>query len=352
MPLRRFSCQDFRCLVAAEFEPHPHFTLVSGANASGKTSLLEAIGFLGRGRSFRGAGVRDVVRHGAAECLVTGIVETGGRDHRLGVRHGRGGLALSVDGDHSGGLAALASALPLQVIDPDVHRLVGGAPDERRRFLDWMGFHVEQGFLESWRRFRRALKQRNALLREGQGGLDSWDEEFARAGEALHEARARIVATALPTLESVAGRLLGVSVGFEYMAGWPRDQRLAAALAGHRERDRQAGTSQYGPHRADLRLRVDERVARKLVSRGQQKLLACALVLASIEVAAGALGRPPLLLLDDPAAELDAAALGRLMDAVGALGTQVVATALAPEAVPVPAEHAKFHVEQGALRPA
>ena len=349
MPLEAFTCQNFRCIAAASFEPHPRFSLISGPNASGKTSLLEGLGYLGRGRSFRGAGTRDLVRHGEAEFLLNGIDRHGGRRHRLGVRNGRNGLEISVDGDREGGVAALAASLPLQVIDPEVHSLVAGGPDERRRFIDWMAFHVEQDFLGAWRRFRRALKQRNALLRSGSDGLDSWDGEFAKAAEALDAARRRVVDRAGAPLAAVGERLLGLPVSFDYHGGWSAGQGLAEALVEHRERDRQAGATQVGPHRADLKLRLDERLARRLVSRGQQKLLACAMVLASVGIATDALGRAPLLLLDDPAAELDREALGRLMGAVEATGSQVVATALNPGALPLPAECGLFHVEQGRL---
>lgn len=352
MPLESFSCQNFRCIAGAALEPHPQFSLITGPNASGKTSLLEAIAYLGRGRSFRGAAVRDLLRHGEPEFLLTGVQRTGSRAHRLGVRNGRSGLEISVDGDREGGVAALAAALPLQVIDPEVHRLVAGAPEERRRFVDWIAFHVEHDFLETWRRFRRALKQRNALLRSGAGGLDSWDEEFLRAGEALDAARRRVVERSGPALAGLGESLLRAPVSFDYHGGWASGQSLGDALLEHRERDRQAGTTQVGPHRGDLKLRLDERLARRLVSRGQQKLLASAMVLGSIRVATDVLGRAPLLLLDDPAAELDSSALERLMASVAELGSQVIATALTPGALPRPADRALFHVEQGRLQAA
>ncbi len=353
MPLIEFTCKDFRCLEAVAFEPHPVFSLVVGPNASGKTSLLEAIAFLGQGRSFRAASARDLVRHGCEEFLLTGVAEWAGRRRRLGVQHGRGGLRQSVDGEHGGGVAELATALPLRVIDPEVHRLVAGSPEERRRFIDWIAFHVEPGFLGQWRRFRRALQQRNAGLRSDAPDLDAWDTEFVRAGEELAEARRRVVALSLPTLEAVAAGLLEVPVGFDYRQGWAVGEDLAKALRDRRSRDRQAGTTQIGPQRAELAPRMDSRLARRLVSRGQQKLLACAMVIASVEIvkreALREPGRSPLLLLDDPAAELDAAALGRLMGAVAALDSQVIATALTAASVPLPEGHALFHVKQGAL---
>lgn len=349
MPLLSLTANDFRCLQAVEFSPHPEFTLVTGANASGKTSLLEAIAYLGLGRSFRGAATRDLVRHGTDSFLLHGRVGRGDRTVRLGVRNGREGLEQSIDGERSGGTAALAEKLPLQVIDPEVHELVGGAPERRRRFIDWLTFHVEHRYAGLWRQFRRALKQRNALLRSGGRSLDSWDKEYCALATAVTEARRSVLAGAIPVLELAAGELLLAGVGLDFHRGWASDRDLADVLRESRARDLQVGTTHAGPHRADLKLRVEERMAKKLVSRGQQKLFACALIIGGLRVAGRALGETPLLLLDDPAAELDHQSLGRLMAAVGSLETQVIATALTAEALPVPASRAMFHVEQGVL---
>ena len=352
MTLTYFKCTDFRCLALAELAPAERYNLVHGPNASGKTSLLEAIAYLGRGKSFRQAPTERLVRHGAAEFLLFGRSRQGAREVALGVRNGRQGLEISVDGNRQGGAAALAEMLPLQVVDPEVHNLVAGGPEFRRRFLDWVAFHVEHGYLELWRRFRRVLRQRNAALRGGgDPALGGWDEEFVRLGSFVHEARMRVVEQLRPVMEGVGNRLLGEDVRFEYRQGWPRGDTLGAALADGAERDRQAGSSQWGPHRADLRLVYDERQARKLVSRGQQKLLACAMTLAGCEVVQQGLGRKVLLLLDDPAAELDRASLGRLMGEVVRLEGQVIATSLVREPALFPGPAATFHVEQGTLRP-
>ncbi len=143
--------------------------------------------------------------------------------------------------------------------------------------------------------------------------------------------------------------MLGSDVRFQYRPGWKEELELLEALEAGIERDLQQGSTQAGPHRADLRLIYDERQARKLVSRGQQKLLACAMVLAATETAQAALERPLLLLLDDPAAELDEDSLGRLMGRVANLGCQVIATSLQPEIGAFTAQAAMFHVEHGVL---
>jgi DNA replication and repair protein RecF len=349
--IRRFKVSDFRCIETAELTFSPDFNLVYGPNASGKTSLLEALAYLGRGKSFRGASTGSLVRHGASEFVLFGETEAGGSGRRLGVRNSREGLEVRIDGSGEGGVAALADALPLQVIDPEVHSLVAGGPELRRRFLDWVAFHVEHDHLHIWRRFRRALKQRNAALKAGSGAaaIRSWNAEFVELSMELDESRRRSLEAATEGLMEYGLRLLGTELGFEYQQGWGKDKTLERSLEEGLARDRQQGSTQHGPHRGDLKISYDERQARKLVSRGQQKLLASAMILAATDTAQVALERPLLLLLDDPAAELDGDSLSRLLDAVAGLGCQVVATSLEKAVLEIPAGAAMFHVEHGVL---
>ena len=351
--IRRFKVSNFRCLENVDLELGTSYNLVYGANASGKTSFLEALAYLGRGKSFRGAPAANLVRHGQGEFVLFGETSLDGRHQRIGVRNSTDGLEVRVDGSGEGGAAALADALPLQVIDPEVHNLVAGGPEQRRRFLDWVAFHVEHDHLAAWRRFRRALKQRNAALkaRSSAATIRSWNAEFVELSMALDASRRRSLEVAIDGLIEFGLALLETELDFEYQQGWTKDKDLELALEEGLERDLQQGATQAGPHRADLRIRYDERQARKLVSRGQQKLLASAMILAATETAQSALERPLLLLLDDPAAELDADSLERLMAAVAGLGCQVVATSLDRQALQVPPDATVFHVEHGVLTP-
>ena len=176
-----------------------------------------------------------------------------------------------------------------------------------------------------------------------------WDREFCGLGERVGAARQKVLAGCIDTLRAHGRALLGADIDFRYAPGWHAEKSLPEALEEHLERDRAIGSTQVGPHRADLRLSYDERQARRLVSRGQQKLLASAMILAGTETAQAALGRPLLLLLDDPSAELDRSSLRRLMEQVGGLGSQVIATSLERGELPFPAPPRVFHVEQGAL---
>jgi len=343
---------DFRCLASAQASFDASANLIVGPNAAGKTSLLEAIAYLGRGRSFRGASVDKLVRHGQKEFVLFGVVDDGEREHRLGVRNSRAGLDISVNGESGGGLASLAENLPLQIIDPDVHNLVAGGPDERRRYLDWLGFHVEHRYLDAWRCYSRTLRQRNATLKDSPrpDALAIWDRALAETGGELHQLREECFALLEPVLAEVSGELVQSDIGFSYRRGWAEGQGLAETLAANRERDLAAGSTSSGPHRADIALKYDDRQARKLVSRGQQKLLSCAMILGGVEVVQEIRGVPLLLLLDDPAAELDGQSLGRLMAAVESLGCQVVATALSADTSLFSTPPRMFHVEQGELR--
>ncbi len=351
--IRSFKASRFRCLAETELEFDAHYNLVYGKNASGKTSLLEALAYLGRGKSFRGAPTTAVVQHGEQDFVLFGRVLAGEKEVSVGVRNGRDKLEVRVGGDTASGVADLVSVLPLQVIDPEVHSLVGGGPEQRRRFLDWMVFHVEHEFLPVWRRFRRVLKQRNSLLKQGgaSSSLDSWDGEFAELGERVDRIRRETLEIALPVLEDTASQLLDDPVTLGYAKGWKEELSLAEALEASRSRDVQLGASQVGPQRAELKIQASDRQAKRLVSRGQQKLLASALILGGTDVVQTALGRPLMLLMDDPAAELDRDSLRRVLEGAIGLGSQLIVTSLDPDLIEFPGDTSVFHVEQGLVRP-
>ena len=163
----------------------------------------------------------------------------------------------------------------------------------------------------------------------------------------LDQSRQRVLEICMNALLEQGRALLQTDLRFDYRRGWARDRELLQALEDGLDRDRQLGATQSGPHRAELAVRYDERQARKLVSRGQQKLLASAMILAATETAQAAIEKPLLLLLDDPAAELDGNSVERLMLAVAALGCQVIVTSLDSGALRFPDEPRLFHVEHG-----
>jgi DNA replication and repair protein RecF len=353
MLIRRLQVTDLRCLRQIDLEPHPGLNVIEGDNGSGKTSLLEAIYILGRGRSFRATALAELRRDGSDGFCVVGRVEEDGRLRVVGLRWAEGRLEARVAGRPLVALAELAEVLAVQVVDPDVHKLVEEGPQRRRRFLDWGVFHVEQGFLEAWRRYRRALRQRNVLLKQNEDNaeLAPWEIELGAAGAQIDTLRQRYVSRLGEELDGYAQRLLGEAVECRYRRGWAADRDLRDVLREARPRDRQYGQTMHGPHRADFQITVQGHGARGRVSRGQQKLIAAALTLAQMRLLQRATGRGGVLLLDDPAAELDRDRLATLLEGVRALQVQLFLTVLPETELPGLAAHRRFHVEHGALRP-
>ena len=266
MSLSRLQVTDFRCLQSAELRLDPRFTLISGANASGKTSVLEAIYVLGRGRSFRTRRLEHLIRHGQDRFVVFGEVETANRRVPMGVQGSRTGMRAQIDGDRPSSLAELALFLPVQIIDPEVHRLIEEGPSRRRRFLDWGVFHVEQSFVGHWQRFQQVLKQRNAALKANQprSVVSVWDGVLISSGELLGSARARYVSSLLPHAQAIARSLLGMELTLSYRNGWTKDHSMADALAQSWNHDQETRATQVGPHRAELGIRQQQ------IVRGRQ----------------------------------------------------------------------------------
>lgn len=352
MSLARIEIENFRCLERVSLPLDHRYNLLIGENASGKTSFLEALFFLGRGRSFRTRRLDRLIRQGQEAFRVVGRVSHESGTTVLGIGGTRQGTEIRVGGSPAGSAAALAQYFPPQIIDPDVHKLLEEGPQRRRRFLDWGVFHVEHSFLETWQRYHRALRQRNVALRSmtNARAVSVWDAELLQSGLALDTVRRRYIQLLSTPLHSIGHRLLdGLEVTISYHAGWSNEESFESALSRTADRDIRLGLTHVGPHRADIAVKVDGLVARERVSRGQQKLLAAALILAQLGLQESNRPGTGALLLDDPAAELDGRRLGALLDVVRDLQSQLFVTSLQPnlEALGVPG--AMFHVEHGRI---
>ena len=169
MILRKVQVENFRNLQQVEIRPHPALNYFHGNNGAGKTSILESLVVLSRGRSVRTTQAAELVGPGSDTFRVFALAETGsGIEHRLGLERSGKRWRGRKDGADLSQLSQLTRCLPLVLMEPDSHLLVSGSPEVRRRYLDWGMFHVEPGFLDTWRNFSKSLKQRNAALRRNQ----------------------------------------------------------------------------------------------------------------------------------------------------------------------------------------
>ena len=353
MILTELTVRDVRCIEQAELSLHPGRNLIWGGNGSGKTSLLEGMFLLGRGRSFRTRNSERLIRHGQEQLVVFGRTESSGPEaggwvHAVGVEvHRKEGTRARIDAGSVGSLADLSRVFPVQVIDPDIHKLIEEGGRRRRRWLDWAVFHVEPQFADWWLRFARAARQRNAALRSRGESTRPWDVEVAALGERISEARRSVVAQMQPHWQEVVAGLDCPAGELQYFRGWGAQHSLAEALEASRPRDALRGLTHAGPHRADVVIRVGGKLAREVLSRGQQKLMAVALTLAQLRLLKEVSGTTPTLLLDDPAAELDAEHLRHFVRQIAPLGCQLIITSLQPETASFGAPDRVFHVEQG-----
>jgi len=358
MRLSRLEVRHLRRLTGVAITPGPGLNLFVGDNGAGKTSLLEAVHLLAYGRSFRGR-VRDGLVATDAEALeiyAEWLEEASGRARKAGLRHGGQAWEGRLDGQPVASLGELCAALAAVSFEPGSHALVGGGGEPRRRYVDWGLFHVEQAFLPLWRRYARALKQRNSLLKQRAGGaqLDAWDHELAEAGEpmtALREAYLQQLQAPLGGISMELAPALGAAT-VEFQPGWRRDElSLADALLLARDRDLQAGFTSVGPHRADWRIRHAALPPGAALSRGQAKLTALTCVLAQAEHYVGQRGEWPVVLLDDLASELDRGHQHRVLERLAAGRAQVFVTGTELPAADALAgrEYAVFHVEQGGI---
>ncbi len=316
MWLRHLWLHDFRNYTAAELDLPAGLTVVRGSNGEGKTSLLEAIGYLATLASFRGVPTEALVRDGCAQAVVRGEGERAGRQLLIEAEVSPGGRGrVSVNKQRLRRAADLGDALRVSVFSPDDLELVKSGPSGRRRYLDdtLVALHPRYDLLR--RDLERILRQRTALLRQSGGRptaditttLDVWDAKLVAAGEGLADARADLVARLEPALGKAYADLVpegdGV-IGAVYDAPW-RPEGLAAALAGARAEELRRGVCLVGPHRDDLALRVNGLPARTHASQGEQRSLALALRLAAHRLVAETLDEVPILLLDDVFSELD-----------------------------------------------
>jgi DNA replication and repair protein RecF len=363
MQIHRLAVHHMRRFAVAEFNPAAGLNLITGDNGAGKTTLLEAVHLMAYARSFRGR-VRDgLVQQGAAalDVFVEWTEAASGpvpRGRKAGLRHAGQEWRGRLDGQDVSQLSTLCTALAVVTFEPGSHALISGGSEPRRRFLDWGLFHVEPDFLALWRRYARALKQRNALLKQqaGAAALDAWDRELADAGEPLTSQRQRYIEDLQEALLPIAGEIaptLGIDA-LELAPGWRRHEMpLADALLLARERDRQYGYTSVGPHRADWALRFAAVPGRDALSRGQAKLAALACLLAQAGDFAARRGEWPVVALDDLASELDRNHQTLVLAHLAAVPAQVLVSAtetpLALAALAIPTT--TFHVEHGTVTP-
>jgi DNA replication and repair protein RecF len=333
---------DFRLYETVSLQPAEGLTVIRGPNGTGKTSLLEAAGYLASLSSFRGATTAELVRTGTASAVVRGEFAAGERRLLVEMRlpSGGGRTRVQVNRQPLRRAADLQEEVHVQAFQPDDLTIVKGPPGARRDAIDDAIVSLRPRAGEERRRLAACLRQRNALLRQAGAGsrgamdeaaarsLDVWDDRLAAAAEVWAERRTWVVGELAPRLQRLFAELAGdttARIDMTYAPEWLR-AGMTAALAESRSDDLLRAMTTVGPHRDDVEWRLDGLATRTHASQGNQRSLALAFRLAVQEALTEAAGTPPLLLLDDVFSELDPLRQARLLDMLPA-GQILLATA-------------------------
>lgn len=355
MILSELEIENFRILKKVSVEFHPALNLITGDNGSGKSSILEAIYCLASGHSFRTRKPRELVDHASEYYQITSVFynKITEKEHRCGLlREKSGAVQLRLDYEDIKRQSDIAFLLPVKALTPDSHKLVQDGPDERRQFLDWGLFHVEPSFLGVWKDYKRALSQRNQLLRTQ--GSDSdialWTIPLAKAATALTEMRVKY--TDLLTV-AFQHRISTMNVAFEadlkYKQGFVDTDSIESILQHNLDHHRRMKTTTDGPHRADLQVSTDRVLSKQLLSRGQQKMLVYLLHLAQLDVLREQTNARAIVLCDDLSSELDANHTTNLLNQLEQLESQVFVSGV-DLSVLTTQSNTRFHMEHGSLR--
>ncbi|MBL4899118.1 MAG: DNA replication/repair protein RecF [Colwellia sp.] len=365
MSVVKLISQNFRNLDGAPINFHPKLNFFIGDNGSGKSSLLEALFFLGHGKSFRTNKVDSLVCHGTKKFVVS-IKDN--NDRQLGLsRDICSGLTnIKIDGQRYSRLSVLAKNIAIQIVTPESFKLFFGGPKERRRFIDLGMFHVKHDFSNLWKNFNRVLKQRNACIRlananrneNNKSMLSYWTEQFCQLSLEVSTLRALYVSEIIFELNCWLAILLpslNERVTVQYLQGWPQKNTLSDVLATNQDRETSFGYSLYGAHKFDVKFLLDKKSIETQLSRGQQKLFLLALTFAQVSFIARVKLVKPILLIDDIGAELDVISRTALSNAIEQLDCQVIITAIEPSVLQPfldtndDRKFSMFHVKHGKI---
>lgn len=359
MSLTTLAINNLRNLISVKISLSPKINLFYGANGSGKTSLLEAIYYLGLGRSFRNRLNSRIIHYEASHFSLFSQLIHQQQLVAVGLeRQQTGELRIRKNQENVRSIVEISKILPLQLLNNDSRQLLTGSSKIRRQFIDWGTFHVEPDFLTPWQQAQRALKQRNAALKthSSKAVIQSWDHELILAAGALDAMRRKYIEQLKPVFSTILNGFFttDIPINLEYKPGWDPNKSLLTVLAETLSRDLHLGYTQYGPQRANLSIRLYQSIpVQDILSQGQQKLLVYALHLAQGQLLKQQTGNSCIYLCDDLPAELDSDNQLRVTTTLCKMNAQVFITGVDSKSLNHLADDEScrmFHVEHGEVR--
>ncbi|NTS76355.1 DNA replication/repair protein RecF [Catenovulum sp. SM1970] len=363
MKINKLAVSNIRNIAQISLAPHDNCNLIVGANGSGKTSLLEAISMLGLGRSFRTNKHSELIRLGQEDFTIMAGAEVDDIQHKFGLRKSKqGDKEIRIDGETIRKQSVLSSYFPIVTCTPMTVELLDGSPSFRRKFIDWIVFHVEhQNISQLYKEFDRALAQRNQALKMNDRALvQAWDAKFIELNLSISELRKKVTDKIAPLVANFYRELANPAqdnavtnkvLDIIYKQGWSDKAEFAEVLSGQIYSDLKRKTTQSGVHRDDIFVGFDSIAARQVLSRGELKLLVLSLLLAAETFIRNETAKTCIWLIDDIAAELDDATLTRLFNYFTSANNQIFISCVEKDKVNIVdklnCEYSMFHVEHG-----
>ncbi|WFE69629.1 DNA replication/repair protein RecF [Thiomicrospira sp. R3] len=355
--LQTLQLHQFRNIQQAELHFSPGLNLLIGDNAAGKTSVIEALWLLASGRSFRSHKPQQLIQFEQNQLIVFCEINQHEQTHKLGLQRDAQGITLKLNGEKQPSQSVFARHLPIQLLTPESHRLLEEGPKARRQFLDWGCFYHHPEFMPSWRQFNRALKQRNSSLKDTGSKQHAciWNQPMIEAATTINQIRQAYLNDITPFVYDFCQRLmpeLHTQPEFQFYPGWPANKaNFSDALNDSLCRDAQLGYTQYGCHRADIKIKINKQEPLVGLSRGQQKLFVCALLLAQARFLAQKTQDSVIMLIDDLPAELDLTHRINLLALLDELKIQHLVTTTALDLIPHLHPAKAFKIDQGVIKP-
>ncbi|WP_372881131.1 DNA replication/repair protein RecF [Psychromonas sp.] len=356
MSLTKLSIHQFRNIASASLNFNSKINVIVGANGSGKTSLLEAIYFLGLGRSFRTHLTSRVVTYEAKAFTLFSEIIHHKNPIPIGLQKSKSGeTLLKINGAYCKKLANLTQYLPVQLITPESYNLLTGSPKNRRAFLDWGVFYHDPNFYPNWSRIKRLLKQRNAALKQCKtyNELQVWDNELCVLSDQISSQRQAYFDLLIPVInQTLQDFLPDFSITSQFFCGWDKNNKsLQQYLQDNFERDKQLGYTSAGPQKSDLRFKVKGVPVSDALSRGQLKLFVYALRLAQGLFLNSFDNKQCVFLIDDFSSELDQDRQQILAKHIINSDAQIFVSVIKQENIDMlfGQERTVFHVEHGKI---
>ncbi|MFT6927344.1 MAG: DNA replication and repair protein RecF [Psychromonas sp.] len=356
MSLSKLIINQFRNISSATLNFNPKINVLVGPNGSGKTALLEAIYFLGLGRSFRTHLTTRVVEHESKSFTLFSEIKSNNALIPIGLQKSKSGeTLLKINGSYCKKLANLTQYLPLQLITPEGYTLLSGSPKNRRAFLDWGVFYHDPIFYTNWSRIKRLLKQRNAALKQCKtyNELQVWDNELCVLSEEISQQREAYFELLMPLVKQTLNDFLpDFSITSQFFCGWDKNNKsLQDYLTDNFYRDKQIGYTSAGPQKADLRFKINGIPVSDVLSRGQLKLFVYALRLAQGLFLNSFDNKQCVFLIDDFSSELDQKKQQILAKHIINSNAQIFISVISQENIDTlfGQEQTVFHVEHGKI---